>query len=361
MRKTLLCLAAIALLCCIGCSQENSPEPAAKPAPAPSPQQENPLARWQPAFDPAGAEYTYLLSCIGHPAIEGVAVGFQIRDEVWKRTGGRLYVDYRPLAQMGGEKDVLRKLQLGAIQGMLSSSVAAANLDDRLGLVNLPFLVDTSDKLERFRNDPELFAGFGAPAGEKGILVADFTGYGGYGWASKPAVRTIDEARAVNFRIAEAPVNTALYKAWDMKFTVMPWPDVPQALQTGVIDGLDHTPIVCSISRKFDNVKNFTFLNYAQGLYIHLINRQWLESLPSDLQATLLQVISEQSSIARQATKEQEAREIANAREKGVVFHELSAAERQKLEELAAPLYTEWEPKIGPDYLRQVRQRLTAD
>ncbi len=64
----------------------------------------DPLASWQPEFDPSGAEYTYLLSCVGHPAIEGVSVGYRIRDRVWKDSNGRLYVDYRPLSQLGGKR-----------------------------------------------------------------------------------------------------------------------------------------------------------------------------------------------------------------------------------------------------------------
>lgn len=367
-------LASLTLAACLsltGCTEDNPVKPdagtsakSAETAAAsdqPAVKTENTLARWQPAFDPSGAAYTYLLSCIGHPDIEGVAVGFNIRDQVWKRSNGRLYVDFRPLAQLGGEKDVLRKLQMGAVQGMLSSSVAAANLHERLGLVNLPFLVDTPAKLERLRNDDSLFKAFGAPLREKGILVADFTSYGAYGWASKQPVRTIEEARSVNFRIAEAPVNIALYKHWGMKFTVMPWPDVPQALQTGVIDGLDHTPIVCSISRKFDSVGNFTFLNYAQGLYIHLINTDWLNSLPADLKDLLLEVVAEQSALARQAAKTQEATEIAKARAHGVTFHELSSADRAQLESLAAPIYAEWAPKIGEEFLSEVKDRMTAE
>ena len=276
--------------------RSTSPEPRASiPPQTNDPKKASVLERWQPTFDPSGAEFTYLLSCIGHPDIEGVAVGFNIRDEVWKRTNGRLYVDYRPLAQLGGERDVLSKLRMGAVHGMLSSSVAAANLDDRLGLVNLPFLIDTPEKLENFRNDPELFNAFGERLKNRGLMVADFTSYGSYGWASRTPVKTVEEARKVNFRIAQAPVNTELYRAWRMKFTVMPWPDVPQALQTGVIDGLDHTPIVCSISRKFDNVKNFTHVNYAQGLYIHLINLKWLNSLPAELRTILLDVIEKES------------------------------------------------------------------
>ena len=58
----------------------------------------DPLAARKPDFDPSGADYTYLLS----------------------------------------------------------------NVDPRLGLVNLPFLFDSLEKLNRFRDNEQLFAEFGA-------------------------------------------------------------------------------------------------------------------------------------------------------------------------------------------------------
>ena len=319
---------------------------------------EDPLAGWTPKFDPKGAQYTYILSNVDHPAIEGIAVGYHIRDRVWERSKGRLYVDFRPLAQLGGERDVISKLKLGAVQGMLCSSVAAVNVTDTLGIVNLPFVVDSFDKLEQFRNDPALFRPFADSALGQGIMVADFTGYGPYGWATTTAVRTLAEAGKVNFRIAQAPVNADIYKAWGLKFTVMPWPDVPQALQTGVINGLDHTPIVCSITRKFDVARNFTQLDYAQGLYIHLMNKRWFDKLPADLQQILLEVIEQESAKARLATRKQQEAQIAEAKAKGVQFFSLSAAERRKLEELSAPVYSKWGPKVGEAYLQQVRTSL---
>jgi TRAP-type C4-dicarboxylate transport system substrate-binding protein len=174
------------------------------------------VSSWAPAFDPAGAQFTYILSNVSHPAIEGVGVGYRIRDRVWQETGGRLFVDFRPLSQLGGEKDVLRKLKMGAIQGVLCSSVAAANIAPILGIVNLPFVVDSFDKLERFRSTPEIFEPFSTAGLSQGIRVLDLTGYGPYGWATTTPVRTIAEAQKVNFRIAEAPVNTDLYKAWGL-------------------------------------------------------------------------------------------------------------------------------------------------
>lgn len=319
----------------------------------------DPLAAWKPGFDPSGAEYTYLLSNVGHPAIEGVTVGFKIRDRVWKESGGRLFVDYRPLSQLGGEKDVLAKLKLGAIHGMMSSSVMAPNVDPRLGLVNLPFLFDSFEKLDKFRNNEALFAEYGVGAEKAGIKVVDFTGYGSYGWATNSPVASIADAKAMTFRIAQAPVNIDLYRAWGLQFTVMPWPDVPQALQTGVITGLDHTPIVCSISKKFTVAKNFTGIDYAQGLYIHLMNKRWFEKLPEDLQQILMRVIREESAKARAMTEKQQKDEIAKSKAAGVNFVELPPAEIIKLTEMAEPVVQKWGEKIGSDYLTRVRQYLS--
>lgn len=319
---------------------------------------DDPTAKWKPTFDPSGAEYTYLLSCVGHPAIEGVGVGYRIRDKVWEESDGRLYVDFRPLSLLGGEKDVIRKLKLGAIHGMMSSSVAAANVADTLGIVNLPYVVDTFEKLDQFRDSPELWKPFREAALEQGLVVTDITGYGSYGWATTAPVTTLEEAKSINFRIAEAPVNIDFYKAWGLKFTVMPWPDVPQALQTGVITGLDHTPIVCNISGKFNVARNYTQLDYAQGLYIHLTNTRWLNKLPQDLRTILLETIAEESAVARSLTRKQQAEQIAAAKKEDVSFYNLSAEDRAQLIELAKPVYAKWGEKIGASYLEKVRAEL---
>lgn len=319
---------------------------------------EDPLASWQPKFDPSGAKYTYILSNISHPVIEGVAAGYRIRDAVWERTNGQIYVDYRPLAQLGGERDVISKLRLGAVHGMLSSSVAAANVADTLGIVNLPYVVDTFDKLDTFRADPEIWQPFADSALSGGIYVADITNYGPYGWATTVPVDSLEAAKSVNFRIAEAPVNTDFYRAWGLRFTVMPWPDVPQALQTGVITGLDHTAIVCNITKKFNVAKHFTELNYAQGLFVHLVNKRWLDRLPEDLRTVFLDVITEESAKSREATRRQHDEQLAAAQAAGVQIHQLSEADVNELKKMSEPVLQRWSERIGVEYLDMVRAKL---
>jgi TRAP-type C4-dicarboxylate transport system substrate-binding protein len=161
----------------------------------------------------------------------------------------------------------------------------------------------------------------------QGIVGLDITGYGNYGWATVTPVTNIEEAKTIKFRTAEAAVNQLFYKEAGFNPVVMPWPDVPVALKQGVITGLDHTPMVCNITKKFEICKHYTYINYAQGLFIWIFNKAWLTSLPDDLQETFKAVVHDVCAQIREETKAQEADEIAKAKAAGITFHSLSDAD----------------------------------
>jgi TRAP-type C4-dicarboxylate transport system substrate-binding protein len=326
------------------------------------------LDAWKPAFDPSGAKYKFIVSNVSHPVLKGVYTGFAIRDELWKRTNGQMYLDYKPFSMLGGEVEVLNQLQMGAIQGMGVSSVASTNLGPRFGVVNLPFLIDSFEKLDMFVKSGKLFDHFLMAMDHQGIMALDITGYGNYGWATTTPVRNIEEAKKVKFRIAEAVVNQMTYKNWGFNPVVMPWPDVPVALKQGVIDGLDHTPAVCYITKKFEVAKYFTQINYAQGLFIWIFNKAWFESLPPDLQATFKETVHDVCAKMRAETKQQELDCIEKAKAEGVQFFKLSDADMATLKKEGDKTHQAFAAEINklypsdtyrPDnYLKQVQDYL---
>ena len=323
------------------------------------------LDAWKPAFDPSGAKYKLIVSNVSHPVLKGVYTGFAIRDELWKRTNGQMYLDYKPFSMLGGEVEVLNQLQMGAIQGMGVSSVASTNLGPRFGVVNLPFLINSFDKLDKFVNSGKLFDHFMNAMDHQGIMGLDITGYGNYGWATTTPVRNLAEAKKLKFRIAEAAVNQLTYKAWGLTAVVMPWPDVPVALKQGVIDGLDHTPMVCNITKKFEVAKYFTQVNYAQGLFIWIFNKAWFNSLPPDLQKTFTATVHDVCVKIREETKQQELDEIAKAQAAGIQFFKLSDADMATLKAEANTVFKDFAPEINKlypgdtyrpaDYLKEVQ------
>jgi TRAP-type C4-dicarboxylate transport system substrate-binding protein len=332
--------------------KEEPAKPAeAKPAEAkPTEPKKDPLSAWKPAFDPASAKYKLVVSNVSSPAIKGVFAGFAIRDELWKRTNGQIYFEYKPFSMLGGEVEVLNQLKMGAIQGMAVSSVASTNLGPRFGLVNLPFLVDSFEKLDKFVANKKLFDHFMNAMDHQGIMGLDITGYGSYGWCSKVPVNTIEEARKVKFRIAEAEVNKLIYNSWGINPVVMPWPDVPMALKQGVIDGLDHTPMVCNITKKFEDAKYFTYVNYAQGLFIWIFNKAWFQTLPADLQKTFVQTVKDVCDDIRKQTKAQEEQEIAKAKANGVTFISMPDADMATLRKTSYPVHQKYAQEINQNY-----------
>ncbi len=332
--SVVVCLIGVVMVCGMGWAKK-----------APS------LDKWKPAFDPSGAKYKCMVSNVSHPVIKGVFAGFAIRDELWKRTNGQIYLNYKPFSMLGGEVEVLNQLQMGAIQGMACSSVASTNLGPRFGLINLPFLVDSFVKLDKFVASGKLFDHYMNAMDHQGIMGLDITGYGNYGWATTIPVRNIAEAKKVKFRIAEAAVNKMLYKAWGFNPVVMPWPDVPVALKQGVITGLDHTPTVCYITKKFEVAKYFTRINYAQGLFIWVFNKAWFNKLPADLQKTFKEVVRDVCKKTRQETIVQEAWAIKEAKAKaGVTFINLSEADMATLQKEGNTVYKDFAPQINKLY-----------
>lgn len=308
------------------------------------------LDRWKPDFDPKGAKYRCIVSNVSTPGLVGVLAGFEIRDEVWKRTKGQVYVDFKPYSMLGGEVEVLNMLQMGAVQGMGVSSVASTNLGPRFGVVNLPFLVNSFDKLEKFTSNEKLFSHFLNAMDHQGITGLDITGYGNYGWATTVPVQTIADAKTVKFRIAEAAVNQLSYRNWGFNPVSMPWPDVPVALKQGVITGLDHTLTVCNVTKKFEVANYFTQINYAQGLFIWIFNKAWLASLPEDVREAFEASVHDVSAKSRQKTLAEENANIEKAKAAGVTFFKLSDDEMAILKGQSQGTYEKYAPEINKLY-----------
>jgi TRAP-type C4-dicarboxylate transport system permease small subunit len=111
------------------------------------------------------------------------------------------------------------------------------------------------------------------------------------------------------------------------------------ALKQGVIDGLDHTLTVCSLTKKFEDAKYFTELNYAQGLFIWIFNKAWFKTLPADLQKTFVQTVHDVCADLRKQAKGQEAEEVAKSKAAGVTFFTLPAADMATLQKMGDPVH----------------------
>ncbi|MGD9975678.1 MAG: TRAP transporter substrate-binding protein, partial [Desulfatirhabdiaceae bacterium] len=118
-----------------------------------------------------------------------------------------------------------------------------------------------------------------------------------------------------------------------------------------VITGLDHTPAVCMITKKFEVAKYFTQINYAQGLFIWIFNKAWIDSLPEDLKTIFIQTVHDVCAENRKATAKWEEENIDAAKaEAGVEFFKLSDEEMAILKKQSMDVYEKYAPEINRIY-----------
>ena len=107
---------------------------------------------------------------------------------------------------------------------------------------------------------------------------------------------------------------------------------------------------MCNITKKFEDAKYFTQVNYAQGLFIWIFNKAWFKTLPADLQKTFVQTVHDVCADIRKQAKAQEEEEIAKAKAAGVQFFTLSAADTATLRKLGDPVHYKYAAEINQLY-----------
>lgn len=316
----------------------------------------------------AGAKYKCTVSNLSHPSLKGIHAGFVIRDELWRRTNGQIHFDFKPLSLLGGEVEVMDQMLAGTVQGMAVSSGVSIKLSPRFGLINLPFLVNSFEKVDRFISNKTLLDHFLAGAEHLGVMGLDITSYGDYGWTTTTPIKTLGDIKKIKLRIAIGDIHSSYCRHWGIKTVPIPWTDVSVALKQGVIEGLEQSPTTCSLTQKYEIAKYHTQVNYAQGLFVWIFKKDWFDHLPPDLQNTFKQVVHEVCARMRQESKQQEMDEIAKAKADGVTFLKLSQSDMDLLKQQGHATHEEYKNainKLNPtdqykpaDYLKEVQDFL---
>jgi TRAP-type C4-dicarboxylate transport system substrate-binding protein len=91
-------------------------------------------------------------------------------------------------------------------------------------------------------------------------------------------------------------------------------------------------------------------LNYAQGLFIWVVNKAWFNTLPADLQKIFKETAKEIAAKIRQETRQQEADEIEKAKAAGIQFFKLSDAEMAILDKQGDVAHQQYAAEINKLY-----------
>ena len=307
-----------------------------------------------PAFaEPISIKFSHVVA-VDTP--KGQAAEF-FKKRAEELTAGKVKVEVYPNSQLYKDKEEMEALQLGAVQ-MLAPSLAKfgpLGVKD-FEVFDLPFV---------FNNDADLHKVTQGPAGQallaklepKGIKGLAYWDNGFKSFSANTPIKTPADLKGKKLRIQSSKVLEAQMKALKAMPQVMPFSEVYQALQTGVVDGTEN-PISNFYTQKMHEVQKYlTITDHGYLGYAVIVNKKFWEELPADVRGQLETAMKDATDYANSIAKDKNMKDLEAVKASGKTeVTVLTDAERAAFKTALVPVHDEMASRIGKETIDTVYQ-----
>ena len=231
------------------------------------------------------------------------------KEEVEKRTNGMIKVDLYFSAVLGTEFELQDMVATGALQGTRGGGFTNAN--SKYNIFMLPFLVEDWDQaiklitseFTRKINEEAKANGYHIPA--CGISQ----GFRAHTNNVRP-IETPDDLKGLKMRVPQQEVYVINARTLGINPQELPYSEIYMALKTGVVDGQDNAVSNIWDYKVYEVQKYLTISRYATGPDPFMVNLEWYNRLPVDLQQIFDEVAVETMRLSDQLNRENESEYI---------------------------------------------------
>jgi tripartite ATP-independent transporter DctP family solute receptor len=301
-----------------------------------------------------GAEYTMKIASATSTRFAASGVMILVKEALEQATYGQIKVEIYPAGQLGGEKVLIEKTAAGDIQATPSSPAVAMTLNPKMGVVCLPFVLNTRDKLDKFYKS-DLGEEMLNCLRDKGLLGFDYIPWGPCAYLTTKPITKFEDVKKIRFRVTDSPIWLDTFKALGVSPVILPFPEAYSALQRGVTEGADNPPETLEAAKFYEVAKYYTQVTPFFSQTVFFVNKKWFESLPPDLRRVTKDVIKQSCALARIIEEYHQDRALdMMVKQHGVKVTVLPPEEIEKFKRATKPVVEKYMKLIGEPYVRKV-------
>jgi tripartite ATP-independent transporter DctP family solute receptor len=253
------------------------------------------------------------------------------------KVGDKVQVDYFPDSQLGKEADVINQVKLGVVDMMISDSSVWATMAPEIGVLDLGYLfpsMEATGPILDGRAGSLLNEAFTTRAGVE-ILGWSYS-LGGRNVCARHPATTPEEMKGLKIRVPPVANLVATLRAMGAAATSLAVDEVYAALQTGVIDGMEHdAPTILSM-KLGEIVKDIALTRHLFIPQPIVISRRAIRKIPTDLIGPFREAAAEATEFQRSRAPDIEASAFATLESNGVTLHE---CDRSRFKRLVTPVW----------------------
>lgn len=266
----------------------------------------------------------------------------KFKEIVENESNGSIEVDLYPASQLGSLREQVESTQLGEIDISMQPAAVVTPFADDVKIVDLPYLLPTEEE--------EMYRVLDSEVGEEILATLDDGGFHGMGFwpggyklltTANTEITSPEDLNGLTMRVMESDVLISQYQHWGGHAIPVPYAEVYNALQQGIVDGQEN-PLQTVYLNNYHEVQDYvTESKHGAMTYLLIANSGWYNQLSSETQELLIQAEEEGKNAARESLVETEEEFRQNIIDSGVNYYELSEDEIEEFRSASEDLWEE--------------------
>lgn len=241
---------------------------------------------------------------------------------VKERSGGELEIQVFAAGQLGGERDMVESVQLGAIEIGFFGSYLMTNIAPEWGLVmDVPYLISSQEQFRRIVDGPLARPMYDAILQRKGIRHVAWCNRGPRYLTSTRPVSAPADCQGLKLRVPEVETYVAAWRTLGATVVPMAFPEVFLALRQGIIDAQENPLEFIKVSSFFEVQKYVNLTAHIRSGYEFTVSDRWFQSLAPNLQTIVHDSLVEAAALEDKYQAEDEDTLAAELKDKGMTFN----------------------------------------
>jgi TRAP-type transport system periplasmic protein len=277
-----------------------------------------------------------------------------------EHSGGKIKVKFYAGGVAGDERDAVRKMRLGQINGAAVTSIGLGLIQPEVRVLELPMMINNYEELDYVRNrmDEELRKKFE----EKGYVLLSWGDVGPvHIFSNIPIKGKSDLAMTKLWAWVDDPIVRMLFNQLGANGVPLGVPDVLPSLQTGLINACYGSPLSTLALQWYTKVKYMTQMHISQAIGATIVTKKEFDRLSPELQKQVLADSRDMEKKLLKTIRDDNDKSLNSLKQSGITVVESPPDMRKQFEEQAVLLRPKLEPSVYSHEFRMKVEKLLAE
>lgn len=265
--------------------------------------------------------------------------------EIKQKTGGRVTLKYFEGGQQGDEKDFVRKIKLGQLDGAAVTSIGLAMIDESIRVLELPMMFNSPEEVDYVAD--KMWPHFQEKFAKKGFKLQDRGEVGWIYFMSKSKVESLKDLKGQKLWMwGDDQLVGAMFKKLALNGVPLGVPEVDAALTSGKIEACYGSPVAAVALQWYSKVKYMTSMPMSFAIGATVVSLDSLKKISAEDQKTVEEVSKANAKKLRKVIRKANEDAKATMTRKGITVVQTPVAMVDEFTKQAHDAWTELTGKI---------------